>query len=213
MVHEETQPVITARHPTIVSLFDYSGRWSEPWVVNGFNVIRVDIKRGVDVMTWSLPSECVCVWLLAAPPCTHFASSGAQYWAQKDSDGRTEQALALVHRTMDIVNELRPKFWILENPVGRLPKFIGPYEVKVHPYMFAGYSPNPQEDRYTKATCLWGDFDLPEPKPLPPLRVCRQGSWLQRLGGSSERTKELRSMTPLGFAWACYYGNLHRVNG
>jgi len=34
--------------------------------------------------------------ILAAPPCTDFASSGAQYWPEKDRDGRTAYSLELV---------------------------------------------------------------------------------------------------------------------
>ena len=29
--------------------------------------------------------------ILAAPPCTDFAGSGAQYWKTKDEDGRTKE--------------------------------------------------------------------------------------------------------------------------
>jgi hypothetical protein len=39
-------------------------------------------------------------------------------------------------------------------------------------------------------------------QPVVKVRTSSQGSWIQRLGGSSERTKELRSVTPLGFAYA-----------
>lgn len=56
-----------------------------------------------------------------------------------------------------------------------------------------------------------GDFAIakrwPEPRRLEPIRVCSQGSWVQRLGGKSERTKELRSMTPDGFARAFALAN------
>ena len=59
-----------------------------------------------------------------------------------------------------------------------------------------------------KKTGLWGKFnrDLPR-NDVEPLRVCSQGSWVQRLGGKSDKTKELRSMTPLGFAYAFYAAN------
>jgi hypothetical protein len=42
---------------------------------------------------------------------------------------------------------------------------------------------------------------------VDPTRVCGQGSWLMKLGGKSEKTKELRSMTPMGFAYAFYEVN------
>ena len=60
---------------------------------------------------------------------------------------------------------------------------------------------------YTKRTCLWGDFRAPEPKRIEPVRVCSQGSWLQRLGGTGEATKAARSVTPAGFAIAFHAAN------
>ena len=70
---------------------------------------------------------------------------------------------------------------------------------------------------YTKGTCLWGNFQLPEKRRIEPVRVCKQGSWLQKLGGSRESTKAARSETPLGFAQAFAVANdwtpaaLHRI--
>lgn len=71
--------------------------------------------------------------VLAAPPCTHFSASGAQYWQQKDEDGRTAEALEFVDQVMRIADLFMPTdpdyyelgepfFWALENPVGRLHK-------------------------------------------------------------------------------------------
>jgi hypothetical protein len=188
---------------TILSLFDHSGVWSEPYRRAGFNVIQVDLKHGVDVLTLKASDLPPVFGILAAPPCTDFSVSGAQYWKAKDADGRTAVSLALVDKTLELVRELKPEFWVLENPVGRLPKLrpeIGtPYYF--HPYEFAGFADDPETERYTKKTGLWGEFnrDL-EKLPLEPIRVCSQGSWIQALGGKSDRTKELRSKTPTGFA-------------
>ena len=60
---------------------------------------------------------------------------------------------------------------------------------------------------YTKKTALWGMFTLPERREIQPVRVCKQGSWLMRLGGKSDRTKTLRSATPAGFAMAMFLAN------
>lgn len=167
---------------TILSLFDYTGNWPRYFRENGFDVIQVDIKRGIDILAWE-PPEGEVFGILAAPPCTDFSVSGAQYWKAKDGDGRTAHSVSLVQRALDIIELKKPKFWILENPVGRLKNWIGPPKLYVHPYEFAGYAPNPEEDRYTKKTGLWGNFKLPEKRPLEPIKVCSQGSWLQKLGG------------------------------
>jgi site-specific DNA-cytosine methylase len=195
---------------TILSLFDYSGRWSSPYRENGYDVYTVDIKHDIDVLSLEpseMPFDSV-YGILAAPPCTDFAGSGAQYWKIKDEDGRTESSLALVDKVLSLVEYYKPEFWALENPVGRLPKLrpaIGkPWYF--NPNEFAGYllEDAALKECYTKRTGLWGHFNIPEKKPLP---VSPEGNWIMKLGGKSERTKELRSMTPLGFSWGFYYAN------
>lgn len=88
------------------------------------------MKWGIDILEWNykmIPKNLV-YGILAAPPCTDFAGSGAQYWPKKDIDGR------------------------------------------------------------------------------------KQGSYIQLWGGKSERTKELRSVTPSGFSKAFYESNKCKNN-
>jgi site-specific DNA-cytosine methylase len=184
----------------ILSLFDYSGNWPSFYKLAGYDVYSLDIKNGTDILSVlkeDLPST--IHGILAAPPCTDFSGSGAQYWGIKDSDGRTAASLALIDKTLEIISWYPDlKFWALENPVGRLqklrPQLGSPWYFQ--PCWFG--------DAYTKKTGLWGTFnkDLPrnnvEPDP---------NNWIMKLGGKSERTKELRSMTPLGFAKAFFLAN------
>jgi hypothetical protein len=60
-------------------------------------------------------------------------------------------------------------------------------------------------NRYTKKTCLWGKFNMP--KKLMSLHPEATENPIISLGGKSERTKTLRSMTPAGFAKAFYEAN------
>jgi hypothetical protein len=202
---------------TVLSLFDFSGNWSLPYREAGANVVQVDLKHGIDVM------EIDCAWLtenvleefgtvdgiLAAPPCTDFSVSGAQYWPTKDADGRTEKSLELVRQVLRCVDFLKPDWWAMENPVGRLNTLM-PELKEYGPWWF---QPCDYGDPYTKKTGLWGRFTPPLPlfiggdKSVKPERVCSQGSWLMKLGGKSERTKELRSVTPMGFARAFFAAN------
>ena len=94
---------------TIISLFDHSGNWSQPYadqaVATGeYDVYRFDIKDSLDILdfdceylfeTWGFSEV---HGILAACPCTDFASSGAWTWAAKDEDGRTEQSVELVYQ-------------------------------------------------------------------------------------------------------------------
>ena len=191
--------------PICISLCDFSGNWSKPWEET-HQVIRVDLKHGSDVRFFEFINKPIDA-ILAAPPCTSFALSGAQYWKTKDIDGRTAEGLALVDACCRIIAIHDPRVWALENPVGRLIKWLGPYHHIFHPCEYAGWADKPAEDAYKKKTCLWGNFAIPDMKPVEPIRVCAQGSWLQKLGGSSEKTKELRSMTPKGFSRAFYEAN------
>ncbi len=196
---------------TILSLFDYSGNWPHAYREAGYEVYQVDVKHDINIlelMTDQLPFDQV-YGILAAPPCTDFASSGAQYWATKDSDGRTAHSLALVDKVLEFVDYYTPHFWALENPVGRLstlrPQLGKPWYF--NPHEFAGYCDTPeqqQHERYTKKTGLWGQFNPPEKRDL---LNNPENNWMMRLGGKSERTKELRSMTPRGFARAFYEAN------
>ena len=65
----------------VLSLCDHSGEWSKPYLDAGYRVERVDIKTdGRDVRLVERPER--PVWgVLAAPPCTVFANSGAR-WAR-----------------------------------------------------------------------------------------------------------------------------------
>lgn len=196
---------------TILSLFDYSGNWSRPYLEAGANVVQIDKKLGVDVMelsaTWLMENVMdsfgTVDGILAAPPCTDFAVSGAQYWPAKDKDGRTAKSVELVRQVLRCVEFCKPDWWAMENPVGRLNTLL-PELAEYGPWYF---QPCDYGDPYTKKTGLWGRFVPPLPlwsgdNSVKPQRVCSQGSWVQKLGGKSERTKELRSMTPQGFAYA-----------
>lgn len=214
--------------PAVLSLCDYSGRWALPYLEAGYEVILVDPKHGDGCRenTFKLQEQGYTVlpctvaslllsreWMqylkekpelgiLMAPPCTDFSVSGAQYWPAKDADGRTEDSVLIVTDCLKVAKRLQPRWWALENPVGRLPKLV-PELGK--PWYF---QPHWYGDPWTKKTGLWGDFnrDLPR-NDVEPIRYTKQGSWTQRYGGKSERTKEARSMTPLGFARAFFQAN------
>ena len=100
------------------------------------------------------------------------------------------------------------KFWVIENPMSRIHKlntWMGSPIFKFNPCDFAGYDPNPEKSIYNKQTWLWGKFNNPVKIRLEPLEKDYIG-W-KHLGGKSERTKYLRSITPIGFANAFYQAN------
>lgn len=177
---------------TILSLCDFTGTWSQPYRDAGYDVVQVDIKHGQDVRLFeALPHPVRGV--LAAPPCTHLASSGARWWADKGEQALFE-ALAVVDACMRVIAVHRPQWWVLENPVGRLTKYLG------EPRM--AFDPADYGDPYTKRTLLWGHFTPPRMRRVEPV----EGSRMHKLPPSANRAA-LRSVTPTGFARAFFEAN------
>lgn len=196
---------------TLWSMYDFTGNWALPYKQAGWDVIQIDIKNGLDVMTMPYRYMRRPDGMLIAQPCTDYAVSGARHFEAKDADGRTAESQALVAKTYEILEYFKPglSFWALENPktrihklnpwIGQRPKFI------FNPCDFAGYDPNPDASRYNKETWLFGKFNDPVPKYMEP--IYKENPGWKNLGGKSEKTKELRSITPLGFANAFYQHN------
>lgn len=186
----------------ILDLCGGTGAWSKPYADAGYDVRVITLPEHDvrDIVVQNLPD---IYGVLASPPCTHFSGSGAQYWTTKDENGRTADHLSIVDACWEIIDYTQPVFWCLENPVGRLKKLrqhlLG--DIKMY------FNPCDYGDPYTKKTCLWGNFNRPVKTPVDPIKVCGQGSWLMKLGGKSERTKRLRSITPAGFAKAFFEAN------
>lgn len=182
----------------ILSLCDFSGAWSQPYLEAGYDVIRVDLQRdGKDIRL--LERIDGVHGILAAPPCTCFAASGAR-WKRSEED--MLQALSVVDACIRIVWACKPVWWALENPVGKLTRYLGKPRFRFNPCDFG--------DPYTKKTCLWGNFTPPTPMMLgadwsvPPM----EGSMMhKKYGGKSLRTKNARSETPKDFANAFFTVN------
>ena len=187
---------------TILSLFDASGEWAKPWYEAGYDVHTFDIQTGEDINDFNAEYLLengygdLNIWgILAAPPCTDFASSGAQFWAKKDVKGQTEISNELVMQVIRTVNFLQPKIWALENPVGRIAKLNN------LPPAHLTFDPNFYGDPYTKKTLLWGNFE--NNLPMAPVEPT-EGSKIQKISG---KNKFARSLTPEGFAYAFFMAN------
>lgn len=206
---------------TILSLFDHSGIWSEPYKKAGYNVIRADIQDGQDVFevmddVMSQVKEGqeegvkVTVYgILAAPPCTDFSASGAHAWKRKESqpadydnphtfefNSTVEHSVFMVLATLEIIAQLEPEgFYSIENPVGRINKLVPELG---EPWYF---QPCDFGDPYTKKTGLYGKFNKPVKTPVLPL----MGSMITNKLSSKQKNE--RSKTPEGFARAFFEAN------
>lgn len=177
---------------TVLSLCDYTGAWSRPYRDAGYDVVQIDLQHGADGRLFeALPFPVRGV--LAAPPCTDFAGSGARWWADKGEDALLS-SLSVVDACCRIVLVHRPQWWVLENPIGRLRRWLGAPRMAFDP---ADYG-----DPYTKRTCLWGDFREPLMARVP----VTEGSRMHLLPPTPDRAA-LRSVTPAGFARAFFEAN------
>lgn len=154
--------------------------------------------------------------MIAFPPCTHLAVSGAKHFEQKRKDGRQKQGIDffMAFTKTNIIK------WCIENPIGIMSRIYKEPNQIIQPYFFG--------DEAQKTTCLWlnnlpplfhasepdlfnkeithvgkGDFYItPGGKKMP--------SWMsdpvdkngKKLGYNTEEIKTLRSKTFPGIAKA-----------
>lgn len=174
----------------ILDLCGGTGAWSKPYNDTGYDVRVITVPRQ-DVRTYIYPKT--VYGILAAPPCTDLAGSGARWWKQKGHLALLE-ALAISDACLRIITFTKPKFWCLENPVGRLSKYYGKPTMTFQPFEYG--------DPYQKRTCLWGNFNKPIRNVVEPT----EGQKIWRMPPSDKR-QELRSITPMGFAKAFFEAN------
>ncbi len=191
---EMLKRAVTRRTGIILSLCDLTGEWPRPYLEAGYDVMLVDLERGLDVRLLEVRDLPPVHGVLAAPPCTHLAASGARWWKQKGETALLE-GLAVVDACLRVIVAVRPNWWCLENPVGRLSRFLGPPVMTFQPCDYG--------DPYTKRTCLWGEFNTDLPRcPVEPTL----GSRMHLLPPSADRARR-RSITPAGFARAFFRAN------
>ena len=96
--------------------------------------------------------------IIAFPPCTHLAVSGAAWFEKKRKDGRQREGIEFFCKFLDVNCEKV----VIENPIGiisgdyilkHFPDLAIKYDLPkkptqiIHPWMFG--------DNYSKSTCLW----------------------------------------------------------
>jgi site-specific DNA-cytosine methylase len=136
---------------------EYSGRVRDAFLERGHDAMSCDLLPSeVDGPHYQGPVEDVLSdgWdlMIAHPPCTHLAVSGARYFAEKRADGRQQAALAFVQMLMDSSIDK----WCIENPVSIISSHIRKPDQIIQPWEY-GHGE-------VKATCLWL-HNLPKLKP------------------------------------------------
>ena len=144
----------------------------------GYNVFSSDINDFdginyvVDILNFDckiLPFKPDIIW--ASPPCTTFSvaslghhwTGGKQAYIPKTKDALI--GIEIVKATIGIINEIKPKFWFIENPRGLLRKmpFMLPFIRNTVTYCQYG-------DYRMKPTDIWTNNQNWIPKP-----ICKNG--------------------------------------
>lgn len=120
--------------------------------------------------------------LIAHPPCTHLAVSGARYFAEKRADGRQQEAFAFF---MAFTKTRVPKYAI-ENPVAIISTLWRKPDQIIQPYHFG----HPE----SKKTCLW----LKGLPMLRPTKIC-EPTWYQNPDGTDYRDRKGKRYSPTHF--------------
>jgi len=101
--------------------------------------------------------------MIAFPPCTHLATSGARHFAKKIADGRQQQGIDFF---MALINAPIERIAV-ENPIGIMStKYRKPDQI-IQPWQFG--------DKAQKSTCLWLK-NLPK---LAPTDVVDKGEFFE----------------------------------
>lgn len=207
----------------LISIFDRTGNASRPYREDpNWEVIQIDIQNGYDYLEFDLLQElnnrcdygCYpTVGVIAMIPCTHDAVSGAKHFKAKDAAGIPQKETdPLVNKLKKEIDHLKKmgilQFWQVENPRTRLHKrhpWLGKIRQRFNPTDYAGYDPEPENSRYNKDTWLFGEFEKMIPKPME-AKYKESPIW-SKYGGKSLKTKNARSITPLGFCYAFHHVN------
>ena len=116
----------------IVELFSGMRGWSQPWIDQGHETftVELDTKFTADLHADILDVEALDIpWqpdiVFASPPCTWFTVQNiGRNWTE-DHRPKTEaaiQGVRLVEKTLDLIDELQPWYWLVENPRAKLRK-------------------------------------------------------------------------------------------
>lgn len=192
----------------VLDLFSGLGGWSQAFNDRGHEVVMVDIEKKFnptickDIMELTiedlkeyLPFDVV----LASPPCNCFSMLSVYvHWENGKPKDSAKQAIRLVKKTLHLIQEINPKFWVVENPMGmlRVQQFMKKYHHRVISQCQYG-------ERKMKLTDLWGKI----PFSFSARRCDYQDSCHDRTprgshetGTQAIKTPEERALIPYGLS-------------
>lgn len=113
--------------------------------------------------------------MIAFPPCTHLAVSGAAWFEEKIKNGRQQQGIdffmALVKAPINKI--------VIENPIGIMSKIYREPDQIIQPYEYG--------DEAQKSTCLW----LKGVNKLEPTNIVGKGEMMQYVEKKTGKVKQM----------------------
>jgi len=126
------------------------------------DIFDFDIDKAID----SLGGKPNVIW--ASPPCTFFSVASIGHHWNKDHTPKTEQAklgVKIVQKTIDIIKEINPMFYFIENPRGKLRKLDVVKNLPMKTVTYCSYG-----DMRMKPTDIWTNLDW------IPRELCKNGN-------------------------------------
>lgn len=120
--------------------------------------------------------------MIAHPPCTYLAVSGARWLYNKDGS-RNEERYKNQAEALDFVQSLMEapvKHIAVENPISVISSYIRKPDQIVHPYMFG--------DKASKSTCLW----LKNIPKLQPTDVVDKGEFIEFISKKGVKKRQAK---------------------
>ena len=126
-----------------------------------------------------------------SPPCQTFSMSGNSMFMGFPTGSKTYIGLALAYKCIELIQQLKPKFWVIENPRAGLRSvwFMKPLPRTSVSYCQYG-------DYKMKPTDIWNNFGFEG-------RICKNGDSCHvsaprgsKTGTQGEKSTELRGVIP-----------------
>ncbi len=148
----------------VLELFSGTESFSKIARARGHECFTIDIdlsfnpslcKDILKVVPKDIPFQPDIIW--ASPPCTCFSVAGRKtnYINFMPTSVKSCLSLAYIYKTLEIIKELNPKFFIIENPMGYLRKFPCMNELKRIDVWYCQYG-----DSRAKPTDLWTNINF-----------------------------------------------------
>ena len=184
----------------ILELFSGTESFSKVARERGHEVFTVDNNPKfkpdlcVDILNFNktmLPKGFKPDIIWCSPPCETFSLSGNSYYFGYPTNSRAYIGMALVYKCLEIIRELKPKFWIIENPRAGLRNvwFMKPLEKTTVTYCQYGFN-------NMKPTDLFNNFGFKG-------RCCKNGDSCHvsaprgsNKGTQGEKSTEIRGIIP-----------------